>query len=113
MRLCPVKSKTGRRTVGIPVVNVSALSEHLASYVEPEEDAFVFLGKLGGFARSSSPSSAVRHGAGCSCSWWTVCGRWPTPAARPLHDRLAGTRVTALDVQAQRRRGCAARLNVC
>jgi integrase len=62
MRLCPVKSKAGRRTVGIPAVIVPALTEHLASYVEPEEDAFVFLGKLGGFLRGSNFRRAAQWG---------------------------------------------------
>ncbi|WP_228010894.1 tyrosine-type recombinase/integrase [Nonomuraea phyllanthi] len=60
MRLCPVKSKAGRRTIGIPAVIVPALTEHLASYVEPEEDAFVFLGKLGGFLRGSNFRRAAK-----------------------------------------------------
>ncbi|MEO3892701.1 site-specific integrase [Nonomuraea sp. B5E05] len=60
MRLCPVKSKAGRRTVGIPAVIVPALNEHLASYVEPDEDAFVFLGKLGGFLRGSNFRRAAK-----------------------------------------------------
>jgi integrase len=62
MRLCPVKSKAGRRTVGIPAVIGPALTEHLASYVEPEEDAFVFLGKLGGFLRGSNFRRAAKWG---------------------------------------------------
>ncbi|TDD13663.1 tyrosine-type recombinase/integrase [Nonomuraea diastatica] len=60
MRLCPVKSKAGRRIVGIPAVIVPALTEHLASYVESEEDAFVFLGKLGGFLRGSNFRRAAK-----------------------------------------------------
>ncbi|MBE1564463.1 hypothetical protein H4W81_007242 [Nonomuraea africana] len=39
---------------------VPALTEHLASYVEPEEDAFVFLGKLGGFLRGSNFRRAAK-----------------------------------------------------
>jgi integrase len=60
MRLCPVKSKAGRRTIGIPAVIIPALSEHLASYAGPEEDAFVFLGKNGGVLRGSNFRRAAR-----------------------------------------------------
>ncbi|NBE98566.1 site-specific integrase [Nonomuraea sp. KC401] len=62
MRLCPVKSKAGRRTIGIPAAIIPALSEHLASYVRPEEDAFVFLGKNGGFLRGSNFRRAAKWG---------------------------------------------------
>ncbi|PZG20917.1 tyrosine-type recombinase/integrase [Nonomuraea aridisoli] len=62
MRLCPVKSKAGRRTIGIPAAIIPALSEHLASYVGPEEDAFVFLGKNGGFLRGSNFRRSAKWG---------------------------------------------------
>ncbi|MER6008891.1 site-specific integrase [Nonomuraea angiospora] len=62
MRLCPVKSKAGRRSIGIPAAIIPALNEHLASYVGPEEDAFVFLGKNGGFLRGSNFRRAAKWG---------------------------------------------------
>ncbi|GAA2869337.1 site-specific integrase [Nonomuraea rubra] len=54
MRLGPLKSKAGRRTVSIPSVIVPVLVEHLAAYVDEAEDAFVFLGKRGAFLRGSN-----------------------------------------------------------
>lgn len=62
MRLCPVKSKAGRRTIGIPAAIIPVLGEHLASYVGPEEDAFVFLGKNGGFLRGGNFRRAAKWG---------------------------------------------------
>ncbi|MFI6174327.1 tyrosine-type recombinase/integrase [Nonomuraea sp. NPDC051191] len=60
MRLCPVKSKAGRRTIGIPAAIVPTLTEHLASYVGPDEDAFVFLGKNSGFLRGGNFRRAAK-----------------------------------------------------
>ncbi|MFG1697478.1 tyrosine-type recombinase/integrase [Nonomuraea sp. NPDC049309] len=54
MRLCPPKSRAGRRTVSIPAVIIPVLAEHLAAYVDEADDAFVFLGKRGAFLRGSN-----------------------------------------------------------
>lgn len=54
MRLCPPKSRAGRRTVSIPAVIIPVLAEHLATYVDEADDAFVFLGKRGAFLRGSN-----------------------------------------------------------
>ncbi|MEO3875707.1 tyrosine-type recombinase/integrase [Nonomuraea sp. B12E4] len=54
MRLGPLKSKAGRRTVSIPSVIIPILAEHLTTYVDEAEDAFVFLGKRGAFLRGSN-----------------------------------------------------------
>jgi integrase len=42
--LGPLKSRAGRRTVGIPAAIVPALREHLAVFVAPEGSALVFAG---------------------------------------------------------------------
>ncbi|MEV4159134.1 tyrosine-type recombinase/integrase [Nonomuraea dietziae] len=60
MQLGPVKSKAGRRTVSIPAAIIPALVEHLAAYVGPEEDAFVFLGAKGGFLRGNNFRRAAK-----------------------------------------------------
>ncbi|WP_090770977.1 site-specific integrase [Nonomuraea maritima] len=62
MRLCPVKSRAGRRTVGIPAAIIPMLSEHLASYVAHENDAFLFLGKKDGFLRGGNFRRAAKWG---------------------------------------------------
>lgn len=49
MRLGPLKSRAGRRTVSIPI-----LIDHLATYVGEGEDSFVFLGKRGAFLRGGN-----------------------------------------------------------
>ncbi|MEV7013637.1 site-specific integrase [Streptosporangium sp. NPDC051022] len=54
MLLGPPKSRAGRRVVGIPSAIVPALAEHLAVFVGEEPDAFVFLGKRGGFLRGNN-----------------------------------------------------------
>lgn len=54
MCLGPLKSRAGRRTVSIPAAIVPVLSEHLDTYVGAASDAFVFLGKRGGFLRGSN-----------------------------------------------------------
>ncbi|MGV9534707.1 tyrosine-type recombinase/integrase [Streptosporangium sandarakinum] len=54
MVLSPPKSRAGRRIVGIPSVIVPALIDHLAEFVADEPDAFVFLGKRGGFLRGNN-----------------------------------------------------------
>jgi integrase len=53
MLLGPPKSKAGRRIVGIPVVIVPALRDHLAVYVKDEPGALVFSGVKGGPLRRS------------------------------------------------------------
>lgn len=45
--LGPLKSRAGRRTVGIPVAIRSQLAEHLAVFVAPGPDALVFAGTTG------------------------------------------------------------------
>ncbi|MFI7690596.1 tyrosine-type recombinase/integrase [Nonomuraea sp. NPDC049655] len=54
MRLGPLKSRAGRRRVSIPAVIIPVLTEHLATYVAPPDDAFVFLGKRGAFLRGGN-----------------------------------------------------------
>src|SRR5690606_36581580 len=54
MRLGPLKSRAGRRTVSIPAAIVPALTEHLDAFVNAAGDAFVFLGKRGAFLRGSN-----------------------------------------------------------
>ncbi|MFD8556793.1 tyrosine-type recombinase/integrase [Streptosporangium canum] len=54
MTLGPPKSRAGRRTIGIPSAIVPALTGHLAEFVAGEPDAFVFLGKRGGFLRGNN-----------------------------------------------------------
>ncbi|MEV0145206.1 MULTISPECIES: tyrosine-type recombinase/integrase [unclassified Nonomuraea] len=54
IRLSPPKSRAGRRTISIPSAIIPALTEHLASYVDQTDDAFVFLGKRGAFLRGGS-----------------------------------------------------------
>ncbi|WP_431903040.1 tyrosine-type recombinase/integrase [Nonomuraea sp. bgisy101] len=54
MQLGPPKSRAGRRTVAIPSVIIPALIEHLATYVDEPDDAFVFLGKRGAFLRGGN-----------------------------------------------------------
>ncbi|MGW7481533.1 tyrosine-type recombinase/integrase [Nonomuraea muscovyensis] len=54
MRLSPPKSRAGRRTVSIPAAIIPALTEHLATYVDQADDAFVFLGKRGAFLRGGN-----------------------------------------------------------
>lgn len=54
MLLGPPKSRAGRRVIGIPSAMVPALAEHLADFVGDEPDAFVFLGKRGGFLRGGN-----------------------------------------------------------
>ncbi|MDF5751797.1 site-specific integrase [Spongiactinospora sp. TRM90649] len=51
--LGPPKSRAGRRTVGVPRLIVSALGEHLDTYVGAELDALVFSGVKGGPLRRS------------------------------------------------------------
>ena len=46
--LGPPKSRAGRRTVGIPQALVPILSQHLATYAEPEPTALAFPGAKGG-----------------------------------------------------------------
>ncbi|MFG2071679.1 tyrosine-type recombinase/integrase [Nonomuraea maritima] len=54
MRLGPLKSRAGRRSISIPSVIVPTLVEHLATYVNESDDAFVFLGKRGAFLRGGN-----------------------------------------------------------
>ncbi|MEU4235054.1 tyrosine-type recombinase/integrase [Nonomuraea sp. NPDC026600] len=54
MRLGPLKSRAGRRTVSIPSVIIPALAEHFAQFVDEADDAFVFLGKRGAFLRGGN-----------------------------------------------------------
>ena len=52
--LGPLKSRAGRRTVGIPAAIVPALREHLAVFVAPERSALVFAGETGAPLRRSN-----------------------------------------------------------
>ncbi|MEU4720712.1 tyrosine-type recombinase/integrase [Nonomuraea dietziae] len=54
MQLGPPKSRAGRRTIAIPSVIIPVLTEHLATYVDEPDDAFVFLGKRGAFLRGGN-----------------------------------------------------------
>ncbi|MEU8252049.1 site-specific integrase [Nonomuraea sp. NPDC048916] len=54
MRLGPLKSRAARRTVSIPSAIVAALADHLAEFVDVADDAFLFLGKRGGFLRGGN-----------------------------------------------------------
>ncbi|MEU8252377.1 site-specific integrase [Nonomuraea sp. NPDC048916] len=54
MRLSPLKSRAARRTVSIPSAIVAALADHLAEFVDVADDAFLFLGKRGGFLRGGN-----------------------------------------------------------
>ncbi|MER6950267.1 tyrosine-type recombinase/integrase [Nonomuraea sp. NPDC000554] len=54
MPLGPLKSRAGRRTVSIPEAIVPALAEHLVTFVDQADDAFVFLGKRGAFLRGGN-----------------------------------------------------------
>lgn len=46
--LGPPKSKAGKRTISIPPHVLPELADHLATFVGPEPDAFVFTGEKGG-----------------------------------------------------------------
>jgi integrase len=54
MVLCPPKSRAGKRVVGIPAAIITALREHLDTFVEDRPDAFAFLGAAGGFLRGGN-----------------------------------------------------------
>ncbi|MEU7005067.1 site-specific integrase [Nonomuraea sp. NPDC046570] len=54
MVLGPVKSRAGRRTVSIPSAIIPALVEHLRDFIGQGDDAFVFLGKRGGFLQGGN-----------------------------------------------------------
>ncbi|TQS21001.1 site-specific integrase [Microbispora sp. KK1-11] len=54
MVLAPPKSRAGKRTVSIPSAIVPALTEHLAEFVDQPDEAFVFLGKRGGYLRGGN-----------------------------------------------------------
>ncbi|WP_432868319.1 tyrosine-type recombinase/integrase [Microbispora rosea] len=54
MVLSPSKSRAGKRTVSIPSAIVPALTEHLAEFVDRADEAFVFLGKRGGYLRGGN-----------------------------------------------------------
>ncbi|MEV4110073.1 tyrosine-type recombinase/integrase [Nonomuraea sp. NPDC049695] len=54
MRLSPPKSRAGKRTISIPSAIIPALTEHLSTYVDQADDAFVFLGKRGAFLRGGN-----------------------------------------------------------
>ncbi|WP_328708730.1 site-specific integrase [Microbispora hainanensis] len=54
MVLAPPKSRAGKRTVSIPSAIVPALTEHLAEFVGQADEAFIFLGKRGGYLRGGN-----------------------------------------------------------
>ncbi|MEV5743016.1 tyrosine-type recombinase/integrase [Microbispora rosea] len=54
MVLAPPKSRAGKRTVSIPSAIVPALTEHLAEFVDQADEAFIFLGKRGGYLRGGN-----------------------------------------------------------
>ncbi|MBX6383037.1 MAG: site-specific integrase [Microbispora sp.] len=54
MVLAPPKSRAGKRTVSIPSAIIPALIDHLDQFTGTDEDAFVFLGKRGGYLRGSN-----------------------------------------------------------
>ncbi|WP_326819690.1 tyrosine-type recombinase/integrase [Streptosporangium sp. NBC_01756] len=58
--LGPPKSKAGRRVVGIPKDIVSALREHIATYVQDEPGALLFPGAKGGPLRRSGFNTRTR-----------------------------------------------------
>ncbi|WP_205831288.1 MULTISPECIES: site-specific integrase [Microbispora] len=58
--LGPPKSKAGRRVVGIPEGIITALREHLATYVQDEPGALVFPGAKGGPLRRSGFNTRTR-----------------------------------------------------
>lgn len=58
--LGPPKSKAGRRVVGIPEDIVSALREHIATYVQDEPGALLFPGAKGGPLRRSGFNTRTR-----------------------------------------------------
>ncbi|WP_068920976.1 tyrosine-type recombinase/integrase [Planobispora rosea] len=58
--LGPPKSKAGRRVVGIPKGIVSALREHIATYVRDEPGALLFPGAKGGPLRRSGFNTRTR-----------------------------------------------------
>ncbi|WP_433540914.1 tyrosine-type recombinase/integrase [Streptosporangium sandarakinum] len=58
--LGPPKSKAGRRVVGIPQGIVSALREHLDTYVQADPGALVFPGARGGPLRRSGFNTRTR-----------------------------------------------------
>ncbi|SNT53418.1 Phage integrase family protein [Streptosporangium subroseum] len=58
--LGPLKSKAGRRVVGIPKDIVSALREHIATYVQDEPGALLFPGAKGGPLRRSGFNTRTR-----------------------------------------------------
>ncbi|WP_055483136.1 tyrosine-type recombinase/integrase [Sphaerimonospora mesophila] len=58
--LGPPKSKAGRRVVGIPEGIVTALREHLATYVQNEPGALLFPGAKGGPLRRSGFNTRTR-----------------------------------------------------
>ncbi|MFI7135843.1 tyrosine-type recombinase/integrase [Nonomuraea sp. NPDC050153] len=54
MRLGPPKSRAGKRMISIPSAIIPTLVEHLTTYVDQTDDAFVFLGKRGAFLRGGN-----------------------------------------------------------
>ncbi|MDP9331807.1 MAG: site-specific integrase [Actinomycetota bacterium] len=54
LQLGPPKSEAGRRTFTIPAALVPELTAHLARYVEPGDDALVFVGAKGARLRRSN-----------------------------------------------------------
>ncbi|MEQ4720363.1 tyrosine-type recombinase/integrase [Nonomuraea sp. B19D2] len=60
MRLGPLKSRAGRRTVSIPSVIIPSLVEHFARFVNEAEDSLVFLGKRGAFLRGGNFRRAAK-----------------------------------------------------
>jgi integrase len=50
----PLKSRAGRRDVGIPAVILADLADHVAVFVSPEPDALVFCGATGSPHRRSN-----------------------------------------------------------
>ncbi|MFJ2030668.1 replication initiator [Streptosporangium sp. NPDC087985] len=75
--LSPPKSKAGQRVVGIPKSIVSALCEHIATYVQDEPGALLFPGAKGGPLRRSGFNMRTR--------WVNVVGEMGLPGLH-FHD---------------------------
>jgi len=71
--LGPLKSRAARRTVGIPAAIIPVLRDHLAVFVGPDPDSFVFGGAKGSpLRRSASRQPASDQWGSVSCP---ACGR--------------------------------------
>lgn len=70
------KSEAGSRTVALPRVLVETLEVHLATYVSPDGDAFVFVGPRG--------KPLLRNAL--SRRWRAACAAVGAPAGYRIHD---------------------------